>query len=102
MIDNKKLFSIVDNLAEVIAQANDDVWQAAEVYFKEYKSAQVLSEAAEKFGFTTEMGVSGIPTAFVCKWGEKGPKIGILAEYDALDALSQDKKGMEMKSNLYY
>ena len=83
MIDNKKLFSIVDNLSDVIAKANDDVWQAAEVYFKEYKSADVLSKAAEEYGFVTDMGVSGIPTAFVCKWGEKGPKIGILAEYDA-------------------
>ena len=96
MIDNKKLFSIVDNLSDVIAKANDDVWQAAEVYFKEYKSADVLSKAAEEYGFVTDMGVSGIPTAFVCKWGEKGPKIGILAEYDALDALSQ-KPGVAEK-----
>ena len=36
MINNEKLFAIVDNLADVIAQVNDEVWQAAEVYFKEY------------------------------------------------------------------
>ncbi len=96
MINNKKLFSIVDGLADEIAYANDKVWEAAEVYFKEYKSAEVLSKVAEKYGFTIDMGVSGIPTAFVCKWGTKGPKIGILAEYDALDALSQ-KKGMAEK-----
>ncbi len=96
MIDNKKLFGIVDGLADEIAKANDRVWEAAEVYFKEYKSAEALSKAAEKYGFTTDMGVSGIPTAFVCKWGEKGPKIGILAEYDALDSLTQ-KKGMAEK-----
>ncbi len=89
MIDNKKLFSYVDGIRDVIADANDKVWRAAEVYFKEYKSAQALTKAAEAYGFTTEMAVSGIPTAFVCKWGEKGPKIGILAEYDALDALTQ-------------
>ena len=79
MIDNKKLYAIVDDLADVIANANDEVWQAAEVYFKEYKSADALVKAANDFGFETEMGVSGIPTAFVSKWGTKGPKIGILA-----------------------
>ncbi|MBQ8605035.1 MAG: amidohydrolase [Oscillospiraceae bacterium] len=96
MIDNKKLFAAVDSVADVIARVNDEVWQAAEVYFKEYKSAQALAKAAEEFGFETEMGVSGIPTAFVSKWGTKGPKIGILAEYDALDALSQ-KQGVAEK-----
>ena len=96
MIDNKKLFDAVDSVADVIARVNDEVWQAAEVYFKEYKSAQALAKAAEEFGFETEMGVSGIPTAFVSKWGTKGPKIGILAEYDALDALSQ-KRGVAEK-----
>ncbi len=96
MIDNKKLFAAVDEIADVIAKANDEVWQAAEVWFKEYKSARILTKAAEDFGFETEMGVSGIPTAFVCKWGTKGPKIGILAEYDALDALSQ-KEGVAEK-----
>ena len=89
MIDNKKLFDAVDSVADIIAQVNDEVWRAAEVYFKEYKSAQALTKAAEQYGFTADMGVAGIPTAFVCKWGEKGPKIGILAEYDALDALTQ-------------
>ena len=82
MINNEKLFAIVDNLADVIAKVNDEVWRAAEVYFKEYKSADALAKAAEEYGFATEMGVSGIPTAFVSKWGEKGPKIGILAEYE--------------------
>lgn len=37
-----------------------------------------------------ETGVAGIPTAFVASYGEGGPVIGILAEYDALPGLSQD------------
>ncbi len=97
MIDNKKLFGIVDGLRDVISDANDKVWRAAEIWFKEYKSAEVLTKYAEEYGFVTEMGVSGIPTAFVCKWGEKGPKIGILAEYDALDALTQ-KEGCTQRT----
>lgn len=97
MIDNKKLFEAVDNIQDIITDVNDEIWEYSEVYFKEYKSAEALSKTAEKFGFITEMGVSGIPTAFVSKCGNKGPKIGILAEYDALDSLCQEKGIAEKK-----
>lgn len=89
MIDVKKLSSAVDDIRQLIGRVNDDVWSCSEVYFKEKKSAAILAKACRDNGFEVEMGVSGMPTAFVCKWGEKGPKIGILAEYDALDALNQ-------------
>ncbi len=96
MTDNKKLFEIADNLATVMAQVNDDVWKQAEVWFQETNSANILADAARGQGFEVQMGVSGMPTAFVAKWGDKGPKIGILAEYDALDAMSQ-KRGVTEK-----
>ena len=89
MIDKNRLLARIDDVRDVIAKANDDVWNYAEVYFKEFQSADALAKAAQDFGFETEMGVCGMPTAFVCKWGKEGPKIGILAEYDALDALNQ-------------
>ncbi len=89
MADIGKLRSIVDGLRDTIADVNDKVWKYSELYFKEFKSARTLAEVAEKHGFHTQMGVCGIPTAFVSSWGTEGPKIGILAEYDALDALSQ-------------
>ena len=91
MIDNKKLFSIVDNLADVIAQANDEVWQAAEVYFKEYKSAQVLSEAAEKLKKGKRVAVKGRIAERVIEHEDGssthtfdliGDKLMVLDEYD--------------------
>lgn len=97
MADVKKLSETVDKISELIAKVNDEVWSYGEVYFKEFKSSRRLAEACKENGFSVDMGICGIPTAFVCKWGEKGPKIGILAEYDALDGLNQrrgtDKKG---------
>ncbi len=89
MIDNTKLFKAIDDIENVINDVNDEIWEYAEVYFQETKSAAALIRVAESFGFTTESGIAGIPTAFYCKWGTKGPKIGFLAEYDALDALNQ-------------
>ncbi len=96
-MNNKKLFKAVDNIKDIITNVNDKIWEYSEIYFKEYKSAQTLAMTAEQFGFSTTMGISGIPTAFVSKWGEKGPKIGILAEYDALDSLCQAKGIAEKK-----
>jgi aminobenzoyl-glutamate utilization protein B len=48
-------------------------------------------ELLKAHGFTIEAGVAGMPTAFVATYGSGRPSIGILAEYDALPGLSQDK-----------
>ena len=41
-------------------------------------------------GFTTTDGVAGIPTAMIGEWGEGGPVVALMGEYDALPGLSQE------------
>lgn len=65
------------------------IWNFAELGYKEQKSSALLQELLRKNGFTVEAGVAGIPTAFVATYGSGQPVIGILAEYDALPGLSQ-------------
>jgi aminobenzoyl-glutamate utilization protein B len=65
------------------------IWNYAEVGFKEVKSAQLHVQHLKDAGFSVEMGVAGMPTAFVASYGSGNPVIGILAEYDALPGLSQ-------------
>lgn len=79
---------VEDNKA-MLADVNDKIWTYAEVGLQEYKSAKLLADKLEEAGFTLERGVAGMPTAFVATWGSGGPKIGFLAEYDALPHLSQ-------------
>lgn len=67
-----------------------DIWGYHEIRFKEYRSSARLSDYLERQGFKLERGVAGLSTAFVAKFGEGHPVIGILAEYDALAGLSQD------------
>ena len=43
---------------------SDQVWAAAEIAMKEYQSAKVLSDYAEKKGFKVTRNVADIPTAF--------------------------------------
>ena len=65
------------------------IWNFAEVGYKEVKSSSLLQQTLRENGFTVEAGVAGIPTAFVATYGSGGPVIGILAEYDALPGLAQ-------------
>ena len=67
-----------------------DIWDYAEVGFKETKSSLLLQNTLKDNGFTVEAGVAGMPTAFIATYGSGKPVIGILAEFDALPGLSQD------------
>ena len=66
------------------------IWNYAEVGYKEVKSAALLQKTLSDNGFDVKAGVAGIPTAFVATYGSGKPVIGILAEYDALPGLSQE------------
>lgn len=66
------------------------IWDYAEMGYKEVKSSQLLQQTLQENGFTIQAGVADIPTAFVATYGQGKPVIAILAEYDALPGLSQD------------
>lgn len=65
------------------------IWDYAELGYKEIQSSALLQEELKAQGFNVQPGVAGIPTAFVASYGQGSPVIGILAEYDALPGLSQ-------------
>ena len=65
------------------------IWDYAEVGYKEVKSSGLLQKTLADNGFTVKAGVADIPTAFVASYGSGSPVIGILAEFDALPGLAQ-------------
>ena len=67
-----------------------NIWDYAEVGFKETKSSVILQNTLKDNGFKVDAGVAGMPTAFVATYGTGKPIIGILGEFDALPGLSQD------------
>ncbi|MBX2898007.1 MAG: amidohydrolase [Cyclobacteriaceae bacterium] len=67
-----------------------DIWGYAELGFQETQSTERLQQVLREAGFKIETGVAEMPTAFVATFGNGGPVIGILAEFDALPGLSQD------------
>ena len=73
------------------AQVAQQIWDLAEVGYQEERSAALLQALLREAGFGIEVGVAEMPTAFVASYGEGTPIIAVLAEYDALPGISQDR-----------
>lgn len=73
-----------------------EIWNYAETGMEEVRSASALCRVLEDNGFRVEKNLAGIPTAFVGSFGEGGPIIGFLGEFDALKGMSQ-RAGIAVK-----
>lgn len=71
---------------ETVAKA---IWGFAELGYQETQSSALLQKRLKDAGFDVRAGVAGAPTAFTATWGDGGPVIGILGEFDALPGFSQ-------------
>lgn len=67
-----------------IRQKFSELWEQPELGNMEFKAAAALTAWLERHGFAVERGACGLPTAFRARMGTGSPRIGILAEYDAL------------------
>ncbi|HEY0653778.1 MAG TPA: M20 family metallopeptidase [Chryseosolibacter sp.] len=109
----QKKKNVADDLKTGIAKSLDgtyeqyksialNIWNYAELGYKETQSSALLQKTLSENGFTVTPGVAGIPTAFVATYGTGKPVIGILAEFDALPGLSQEavpeRKAIEGKA----
>lgn len=65
---------------------SDWMYQNPELGLQEHQAADKLTEVLGEYGATVTRGIAGMPSAFVADLpGRKvGPRIGIIAEYDAL------------------
>jgi amidohydrolase len=64
----------------------DDITRNPEVGFTEVKSVKKLTDYLKAHDFDVQMGVAGLPTAFVARYRKNAgaPNLGIILEYDAL------------------
>ena len=101
MKDLEQIQRIIDEKSKKILDANDKIWNYAELAFHETKSAELLKSILKEEGFTLTEGDAGIPTCFTGRfsYGSGKPVMGILGEYDALSSLSQ-KAGQAQKDPL--
>lgn len=84
-IDRSRIHRDVDDLAEALRDVSRRIHANPELRFEEHRAAAWLAEAVEREGLSVERGVGGLPTAFRARaGGGSGPRVAILAEYDAL------------------
>lgn len=73
-------------LAQVMV---DKVFSFAELGFQEFETEKYLTGMLEKNGFRIERGISGIPTAWIARWGSGKPVIAIGSDIDCIPKASQ-------------
>ena len=85
----RRIDEIAKELTPELRKLALDIHDNPELGNQEFKACQWQTELLEKYGFEIQKGFCGIPTAYkaVYKGARSGPRIGMLAEYDALPGL---------------
>jgi aminobenzoyl-glutamate utilization protein B len=90
-MDNRSdIWRDVDAIKPRFIELSDKVWAMPEVCYTEARSAAEHLAELRHQSFRITENISGIPTALIGEWGEGGPVIAFLGEYDALPGLSQE------------
>jgi aminobenzoyl-glutamate utilization protein B len=67
----------------------DKVFSFAELGFHEYETSAYLTGILRDHGFEIEEGISGIPTAWMARWGSGKPVIALGSDLDCIPKASQ-------------
>lgn len=80
----KLIIDLIDEHQQDIIDFATDIWNNAELGFKEVRTAKKFSEALKKLGLETQehLAVTGVKS--VLSTGKKGPSICLMGELDAL------------------
>jgi amidohydrolase len=78
------LDATIDELAPTLRDVALRIHSHPELRFAEVKAASWLADAITAEGVAVERGVGGLATAFRARVGRPGPRVAVLAEYDAL------------------
>ncbi|MDB5504295.1 MAG: amidohydrolase [Tardiphaga sp.] len=89
MRNSDQIWQLVDNHRPEFEALADRIWGMPEIAYTEYQSVGEHTAMLKGLGFRVKENLAGIPTAVMGEWGEGGPVIAILGEYDALPGLSQ-------------
>lgn len=93
MKKSEQISAYIEAKRDIFIAASDQIWDYPELYFHEFKAAEILTDILKQEGFEVSVGVDGIPTAFIGSFGSGKPVIGLLGEFDALPGLSQKAFG---------
>lgn len=82
------LIKTIEEKANELSKMAKDIWSNPELGMEEFFASKLQRDYMKKNGFSISL-IENIPTGFVAEYGEEGPIVGVLGEYDALPGLSQ-------------
>lgn len=92
----QEVIKAVDSKHKTAQEMVDMVFSFSELGFHETETSAYLTSILEKNGFTIEKGISGVPTAWLAKWGNGKPVIALGSDVDCIPKASQ-KPGVAYK-----
>ena len=90
MKNEEQVWELVENKKEDFIKFSDRVFDTPEILYREFKSVSEHTKMLKKEGFKITEGICNMPTAVMGEYGNDGPIIAILGEFDALPGLSQE------------
>jgi metal-dependent amidase/aminoacylase/carboxypeptidase family protein len=79
-----KVKDSVESQRQQLIQLSLNIHDNPELGFKDEKASTWLTGYLEDNGFHIDRGIVGLATAFLAIYSQKGPRIALLAKYDAL------------------
>ncbi|MFZ4428513.1 MAG: amidohydrolase [Saprospiraceae bacterium] len=79
----------VDGRAKLAQVMVDKVFSFAELGFQESETSKYLTNILRENGFEIEYGISGVPTAWMARWGNGKPVIALGSDLDCIPKASQ-------------
>ena len=90
MKNEEQVWELVENKREDFINFSDRIFDIPEILYQEFKSVSEHTKMLKKEGFKVTENLSNMPTAVMGEYGDAGPIIAILGEFDALPGLSQE------------
>ena len=91
--DLDRLRSIADQgaaeRAKLVQVMVDSIFSFGELGFQEVETSRYITEVLRENGFEVEEGISGIPTAWMARWGSGSPVIALGSDLDGIPKASQ-------------
>ncbi len=92
----KSALASVGTKEKAVQEMVDMIFSFGELGFQEIETSKYITGILEKNGFTIERGISGIPTAWMARWGNGSPVIALGSDIDCIPKASQ-KPGVAYK-----
>jgi aminobenzoyl-glutamate utilization protein B len=79
----------IDARAALVQRVVDQIFSFGELGFQEVETSRYLVGLLRREGFRVDTGVTGIPTAWVARWGQGHPVIALGSDIDGIPQASQ-------------